>query len=138
MTDPSDPVRTGATRTHDIALRRDGIVAIRCRPGVHQTVADANETIAAALELAGAKRPLLVDLRAPFTADPGVRERYGAQTSTDAQLALAILIGSGLGRVFGNLFLALAAHKTPVRIFTSEADACTWLRKFRPPPVDAA
>jgi len=129
--DPGRPIRTLDVRAGDVWLRADGVVVHRNKPGVRHTVADVAAHFAAFVEISGGeRRPLLVDARGEFLAEPGVREAYGKPMAERGPLALAILIDSGYGRMFGNMALAFSSQRLPTRLFTEEEAALVWLRKF--------
>jgi hypothetical protein len=44
--------------------------------------------------------------------------------------AVALLIGSPVSRVIGNFFLGINKPPYPTRIFTSEAEALSWLKNI--------
>lgn len=131
--DPGRALRTIEVRAGTVWLRADGIVYHRNRPGVRHTVADVEVHFATFVELAGdTRRPLLVDARGEFLADPGVREAYGKPLAERGPLAMAMLIDSRYGRTFGNIALAFSTQRLPTRLFTEEDAALAWLRKFVP------
>jgi hypothetical protein len=47
--------------------------------------------------------------------------------------AVALLMGSPVSRVLGNLYLGLNKPPIPTRLFTSEEEAKVWLRSFLAP-----
>jgi len=127
MTDPGETVKTIEIRTAKLWRHPDGFVVVQMKPRVRETLDDARELVEAGTRLAGTPNyALFVDLRAPFSMDPGVREFYARRAETKA---LALLIDSGFGRVAGNLFLSLNVPKFPTRLFTTEDDAVRWLKK---------
>lgn len=129
--DPGRKIRTLDLRAGDVWRRADGIVVHRNKPGVRHTIADVDAHFAAFVELCdGERRPLLVDARGEFLAEPGVRERYGKPLAERGPLAMALLIDSGYGRTFGNIALAFSPQRLPTRLFTEEEPAMAWLRKF--------
>lgn len=131
--DPGRAIKQLSVRAGDVWLRADGIVYHRNKPGVRHTLDDVQAHFAAYVELAGGeRRPLLVDARGEFLTEPGVREAYGKPLKEGGPLAMALLIDSGYGRMFGNIALAFSTQRLPTRLFTDEAAALTWLRRFIP------
>jgi hypothetical protein len=129
--DPARPIKTLEMRAGTIWLRADGIVYHRNKPGIRHTIADVDAHFAGFIEVAGSeRRPLLVDARGEFLAEPGVRERYGKPLAERGPLAMAMLIDSGYSRMFGNMALAFSTQRLPTRMFTEEEAALAWLRKF--------
>jgi hypothetical protein len=130
--DPGRALRTIEARAGTLWLRADGIVYHRNKPGVRHSVADVRAHFAAFVELAsGVRRPLLVDARGEFLAEPGARDAYG-KPPDPGPTAMAMLIDSKYGRTFGNLALAFSSQRLPTRLFTEEEVALAWLRKFIP------
>lgn len=116
------------TLTATVALR-DGVVSVRVRAAVAQTVADAEQNLAAALQLRdGQRRPILVDIRDAVPLDAEVRRCYSGEVLVGFS-ALALLIKANpLGRMIGNVYLRVANTRIPTRLFTDEDSALQWLR----------
>ena len=133
MTQSSDPaaiIRTKDTATSRYELRADGVIVQRVVATKTQTLVDAREnTDAFAALAAGEKHPLMVDMRANFATERGVREHYASSAATGHCSAIALLIQSAAGRVIGNFFLALQSSAVPTRMFAEEADALAWIRR---------
>jgi hypothetical protein len=129
------------TPTTRHSLRDDGLLLSEALPGAGQTLADAQESVAAYGALnGGRRRPLLVDLRAAGKPmDRAAREYYAGPELALVVSAAALLITSPVGRVIGTFFLRLSRTATPIRMFTDEAEALTWLHSYqdRPPAADA-
>lgn len=125
------PVRTLETRTSTYILRDDGIIVQSIHGGHKQTLADAKENIAAFTALAdGKKHPVLVDGRASFSSEPGVREYYAGPEALAPSLAVAMLVGSMATRILFNIFMTVNTPKVPIRMFTDEVEAVAWLNKM--------
>jgi len=131
MSTSPTPIQEIRTRSSLYSLRPDGLIIQVTLPNIAQTLDDAKENVAAFVRLAaGKKHPLLVDTRVIHSQAAGVREYYAGPEAMEYTLAIAVLIGSGAGRVIGNLFLAVSAPKTPTRLFTDETEAIAWLLKI--------
>ena len=131
---PAEPLRMTDTRTARIGLSESGLLIVRIRTGLHQSLADAKVNLAVALsETAGRHRPLLVDIRTgrqPIDAD--VRHHYSGQTLVEGFSALALLVeASPLGRMMGNVYLRIARPGIPTQLFSDEARALEWLIEYR-------
>jgi hypothetical protein len=120
------------TRTARIALDESGLVIVRIAGGVHQSLADATENLAAAVaETAGRRRPVLIDIRQAQALDAEARHHYSGQVLSDHFSALAMLVeASPLGRMIGNVYLRIARPGIPTQLFTGEAQALKWLSGF--------
>ena len=46
--------------------------------------------------------------------------------------AVALWVDSPVSRMIGNFFLGVGVQRTPSKIFTSEADAVSWLVRYAP------
>lgn len=131
MTIPADALQSTETRTSYYWERPDGIMVQQPKAGMTQSLADARENIAAFERIAGgATRLLLLDLRAKFAMESGVREFYASPEAARLIQAMAMLIGSSFGRVVGNLYMTVSPPPLPIRMFTSEDEAIAWLRRM--------
>jgi hypothetical protein len=109
-----------------------GIVEQCLLPGAKQTVAAARENVAMFLELAGSRgAACLVDLREGGAAEPGVNDVYADETLMRRVHGLAIVTGSLVSQMVGNLYFALQRPRVPMRLFTDRGDALSWLRQHR-------
>lgn len=117
------------TPTAVVALNDDRIITVRVRPGIAQTIADAQQNLAAALALRnGERRAILVDIREAVPLDADVRRTYTGNALAGFS-ALALLIEANpLGRMIGNVYLHIANTVIPTRLFTDERLALKWLK----------
>jgi hypothetical protein len=122
------------TKTARIALNEKGLLIVRIKDGAHQSLADARENLAVAVsETAGARRPLLIDIRTAQPLEADARHHYSGQTLVERFLALALLIDSSpFGRMMGNVYFRIARPGIPTQLFTDEARALEWLSAHRP------
>jgi hypothetical protein len=118
------------TRTQRLWLDGGGLLHAECLPGAEQTQADAEECIASLWEIAGRRRPILVDLRRLKTMDRGARTYYAGPETARVESAAALLCASPLTRAIGNFFMGLNKPLIPTRLFTSEPEAIAWLQPF--------
>lgn len=124
-------VNAGRTRTASVS-RGHGYVVTRIDADASQTVADADENLAATIAACGTTQcPLLLDISRCLPLASEVRDRYSDQRLLASFAAIAILIeASALGRMMGNVYLRIARPPIPTRLFTDEASAIAWLRGF--------
>jgi hypothetical protein len=120
--------------TAEIELHASGCVVARIRAGVRQSLADAQENLAATIAARGGRRrPLLIDISRGAPLEPEVRHYYSGECLTENFGALGLLIeASPLGRMMGNVFLKIARPGIPTKLFTDEPAAIAWLRTFDP------
>lgn len=106
-----------------------GVLRFVYAPGSECSLADAIENVAAQVRVAGGKvRPILCDISRCKSISKEARGHYAA---TKAFSALALVGGSPIGTIIGNIFLAVYASRSiPTRLFRAEADAVQWLKGF--------
>ena len=109
-----------------------GIVRWAYNPGTPRaTLEDAQENHRVVGELlAGQKLPFLCDLRNCAHLDQDARKFYAGKETADLYKAMALLGGTPLSNMIGNIYLAVNRTSVPTKLFTSEADAIAWLRGF--------
>src|SRR5262245_27417049 len=112
---------------------RDGLLFVRIRPGVRQTLDDARANLEACTAESGGRRTgLLLDITRAMPLDPEVRHFYRGPAVDGVCTALALLVElSPLGRVMGNVYLRVSALKVPIRVFAREEAALAWLGRAR-------
>lgn len=116
------------TRTERIWLQ-DGVIRCVVLPTANHTLADAHENDRAVASLAGDRRlPMLLDTRASRGLDRDARVYYVRPEAAQTLAALAMLIDSQIGRIFGNFFMSVNKPPFPLRLFTNESDALAWLK----------
>jgi hypothetical protein len=118
-------------RSAEISLRDDGIVYVKVRQGVVQTMEDATSNMDTALALRGdKKRPLMVDLRVAEPLTNEIRHHYSGTKIVDWYVAMAIVVSATpFGRMVGNVYMMLARPYVPIRLFESVEDAAAWLHE---------
>jgi hypothetical protein len=115
-----------------IWLDDDGIIrSVMQADGIKDTLTNKKETVHAILKLCdGEKRPFLADLRKVKTLDK--RKNHWSHVKKDASpiSAMAMLIPALLSREIGTYFLGPHKPMFPIRPFTDEEKATSWLKKF--------
>ena len=110
-------------------LRPDGIVQVVWVPRTTVLLEDATSTLDAMVRLTGGRRsPLLVDMRDTGPQDRRTRAEWTSRTGL--QSAVALIVGTPLSRMLGNLLLMITRPQFPVRLFENEASAVAWLKDF--------
>ena len=80
-------------------------------------------------ELTGGRRsPVLVDMHGSGPLDRSARLEFARRD--DVVSAVALIVGTPLGRMMGNLFISLGKPLFPTRLFDNEASALAWLQAF--------
>ena len=112
-----------------IWLRPDGIVQLVWGPRTTVLLEDATAALEAMAQLTGGRRsPLLVDMRDTGPQDRAARAVW-ARPSVPLS-AVALIVGSPLSRMMGNLFVSMSKPLFPTRLFDNEASALAWLQPF--------
>ncbi len=124
------PAPPGAVTTRTCLLWVErGLLHGRFLRGAEVTREDALENLAASLALTGGHRlPALIDLREVKVQAAEARAELAGPGAARVSGRVALLIGSPLSRVVGNFYLRFNRPGTPTRLFSSEAEAETWLR----------
>lgn len=111
-----------------------GILRLTFVPRTVIYLKDAIEQVDAMQRLTNGNRlPCLVDMREIHKTDREARNYYAGPETAKAAIACAMVIGaSGVGTAIGNFMIALYGKKGlfPIKLFTNENDAITWLRSF--------
>ncbi len=77
----------------------------------------------------GQAAPNLLDMRQIQSTTREARE-YAAKNASRTSLCVAMLVGSAVSRLFGNLFINFNKPAVPTHLFTSEEKAIEWLKGF--------
>lgn len=122
------------TQTGEVWLGEDGILRIEITNPREHTLADARENAEAGRRVgAGVRRPLLAKVVTPGPMTNEARAFYASEEAARGLTALAMVTTSVLGRIVANLLMGLSTTPIPMRLFSSEQAALSWLRG-----VDAA
>ncbi len=106
-----------------------GMLRFVYAPGSECSLADAIENVDAQVKLAGGKaRPILCDITQCKAVSKEARNHYG---QSKAFSALALVGGSPIGNIIGNIFLAVyGSRQIPTKLFKAEAEAVQWLKGY--------
>ena len=120
--DGSDSRRWKAT------IRDDGILHVVYPPNAQIIDEDAEEVLSwVERQCVERRRPLLVDSSTTRSMTRDARNRYA---KADQPAAVAILVSTPTARMIGNFFLGLNQLLVPVRLFSDEGSALTWLNDY--------
>jgi hypothetical protein len=110
-------------------LRPGGIVQVVWVPRTTALLEDATATLEAMAQFTnGRRRPLMVDMRDTGPQDRRTRAEWSSRS--DLQSAVALIVGTPLSRMMGNLLLRVNKSPFPIRLYDNEAAAVAWLQKF--------
>jgi hypothetical protein len=122
--------RTIETATATVELRDDGILVIRVKDGAEDTLQTVKETERAVLALAAETAPVMAVLGKMKGVTAEARAYVSQSDALFRRISkTALVVGSAVSRVIGNVFLQLNRSRTPTRLFTSETEAVAWLGK---------
>ena len=129
------------TRTARIFRHPAGCVIVRVL-GIEQTLEDAQENVAVALELSDGPRslPLLVDITGTAPLVSEVRHYYVGRALANNFTALGLLVEpSPMGRMLGDVFFRMIQSANdgrtdvgPTKVFVDEPTAIEWLTSGAP------
>lgn len=109
-------------------MREDGIVVQSMITPGKLSLEDAKANMRLFEQLAdGSKRRLLVEIAAPYSTEPGVREYYASEEGSRWIAALAIVTPSVPARIFGGFSLRRSKLPYPCRMFGTIDRAAKWL-----------
>jgi hypothetical protein len=107
-----------------------GFVHTRVRPGAEIQLEDAKGNTHKVIEISGGSNyPILVDLRQIKSISKEARDHFSMRGRKPNVTAIAMLVSSPLSRIIGNFFLGLNRPGVPTRMFTSEAEGITWMKR---------
>ena len=110
-------------------LRPDGIVQVVLAPRAVIVLEDAIAATEAVTQLMGGRRsPMLVDLHDASRQDRAALREFARRG--DVVSAIALIVGTPLSRMMGNLFVSMSKPLFPTRLFDNEASALAWLQPF--------
>ena len=119
------------TRTGMVWITGDGIIRQNVVPGTDFTLQDAQETVTSMLKLSERKAsPILVDLTGLKSITREARHYFGEGITSHEARAVALLFSSAVTQVIGNFFLRFNNPNIPIKLFSSESQAITWLKGF--------
>ncbi|HVJ90857.1 MAG TPA: hypothetical protein VM580_13725 [Labilithrix sp.] len=100
-------------------------------PGTYSTLETARADLAALKALCDGKRyPLLCDLRNLKGTDRDARQYFAGGEAAEVYSALALVGGTPMSNIIGNVFLAISGTKTPAKLFSDQESAIEWLKGF--------
>lgn len=107
-------------------MREDGIVELVWSRTAQIHLAEAVAAGEAIAELAGERPvPLLVDTRNAGPQDREARAEFVRRGSHVT--AVALIVGSPMSRILGNLYINVSRPAAPTRLFDAEGPAAAWL-----------
>lgn len=119
------------TRTARVWLGGDGIIRVVSLPFTNMTLESIREVNVHLKTLCkGKKYPIFTDIRGVKSITREARLFVSSEDSVNVCSAAALLIGSPVSKVIGNLFLGLNKPPYPTKLFSNEDEAVEWLKGF--------
>ena len=110
---------------------RNKILVGTYRSGIHISLETARSIVATRKLFTGnLPMPSLIKSQGVISMDKAAREYLASPEATEGLTASAILVHSAFSSFLGNFFLSVNKTSMPVKLFTDEAKAERWLRRF--------
>lgn len=117
-----------------VQRRDDGIVHFVCAAGAQLDEANTRELFSCYREVAGEGRLLVLsDIRGMRSSTSGSRALATTPEATQLHAAAAVIVGNGITRMMGNLFIGMNRPAYPTRLFTDLDSAVAWLHACSEP-----
>jgi hypothetical protein len=124
----NDTHRVTAGSVH---LREDGIVHFVCAEAADLDAENTRELFAMYRTLGGdVPLKILSDIRGMRSSTPESRALATTEEATSLHAAAAVIVGSKLTRMMGNLFMRLNRPAYPTRLFDDADSAVAWLHSL--------
>ena len=122
-------IKTLQTRAADVHLQDDGLLYIDVFPKAEIIKKDAEEILDAIVSVSdGIRYPLLIDGNSLLSVDRDSRKLF---STTPTVSAVALVVGTPLGKIIGNFFVGLNKTDMPFKLFTSKTEAFEWLEAYK-------
>ncbi len=117
-----------------VQRRDDGIVHFVCAAGAQLDETNTRELFSCYREVAGEGRLLVLsDIRGLRSSTSGSRALATTPEATQLHAAAAVIVGNGITRMMGNLFIGMNRPAYPTRLFTDLDSAVAWLHACSEP-----
>jgi hypothetical protein len=112
-------------------LDDNGICYTVVKPNAVISIEDAIQNTASVKEVSEGKvYPLLVNIKEINSISKEARDHFTMQNREPGVNSIGLLMKSPVSRIIGNFFLGLNKSTVPVKLFTDEEKAITWLKQF--------
>ena len=106
-----------------------GVAVTEWAPGSVCSLDEAQAVTTEVKALGRGPVPILVDMRGMTALERPAREHFLSDQGGVA--AIALLAGSAVNRMIANFFIGLRRMPVPIRSFTSQDEAVSWLKEHR-------
>ncbi len=109
----------------------DGIMHITWHQGIIINLDIAKEMVEERIQLCKGKTTLLfVDINGLAATDTVSRKFFASEHATVGVTAGALLVGSLISKLAGNIYITVDKPRLPIKLFTDKTKAIKWLKKF--------
>jgi hypothetical protein len=115
-----------------VVLRDDGILAFHPIVGLVLTQQIALQVLQVGLQIADGPKPTLVLMQDMARVEREARAFFASEEYMRLCSQTALVVGSPVSRVIGNLFVGLNRPRYPYKLFEDPELAAEWLRGFVP------
>jgi hypothetical protein len=111
-------------------LFEDGIMHVTWHQGIVINLDVAKEMVEERIQLCKGKTTLVfVDINGLATIDTVSRKFFAGERAIVGLTAGALLVGSLISKLAGNIYITVDKPRLPIRLFTDKTKAIKWLKK---------
>jgi hypothetical protein len=112
-------------------LIEDGIMHVTWHQGIVINLDIAKEMVEERIQLCKGKTTLVfVDINGLAAIDTASRKFFAGERAIVGLTAGALLVGSLISKLAGNIYITVDKPRLPIRLFTDKTKAIKWLKKF--------
>ena len=121
----------GVDTKYALYLFEDGIMHVTWHQGIVINLDAAKEMVEERIKLCKEKTtPILVDINGMAFIDTVSRKYFASEQATVGVTAGALLVGSLISRLAGNVYITVDKPPLPIKLFTDKTKAIKWLKKY--------
>lgn len=115
-----------------VGIRRDGIIRVKVKDDVHIAMEQSRETFEAVKEYANGRKSLVLVLSGNGgTLAKEARDFSITKEASEPTLAEAVVAKGLAHKIIVNFLIRITDVGRPMKMFTKESDAVSWLGTFR-------
>jgi len=118
------------TSTASFWLHNDGIIQSVIKKDAKLILKDAIENVEIMEKIGSPPRLLFADIRLVKSVTKELRDYFASKEVAQIIPVRAILVGSPVAKIMGNMFLRVMNPSFEAKIFTEEEPALAWLRSY--------